>query len=128
MTDVELRSLKTALEAKRLELIDQLRGRVAELTIESDQPELIDWIQGMSNRDETAGIISRFSSTLADVVRSLRAIDENCYGECMQCHRPIAFKRLQSIPWATYCVRCQELFEAQEEEGCVPDFDEPQAA
>jgi len=128
MTEVELRNLKTALEAKRLELIDHLRGRVAELTIEAGQPELIDWIQDMSNRDETAGMISRLSATLADVDRSLRAIEENCYGECMRCHRPIAVRRLQSIPWAIYCVRCQDLFEAQEDEGCVPDFDEPQAA
>ena len=40
-------------------------------------------------------------------------------------HRPIPVKRLQSIPWAAYCVRCQEQFEAGEEEGSVPDCDGP---
>jgi DnaK suppressor protein len=107
MTEVELGNLKTALEAKRLELVDQLRGLVAELTIEPGQPELIGRIESMNNRDKTAGMIGRFSSTLADVDRSLRAFDENCYGGCMRCHRPIAVSRLQSIPWATYCVRCK---------------------
>ena len=62
-------------------------------------------------------MLNRFSSTLADVERSLRAIDENCYGNCIQCHRPIAVMRLQSIPWAAYCVRCQEQFEAGGAEG-----------
>lgn len=106
----------------------QLSGGIRELTIEEGQQDLIDWIQGMSDRDDIAGMLNRFSSTLADVERSLRAIDENCYGNCIRCHRPIAVKRLQSIPWAAYCVRCQAQFEAGGEEGSVPDFDEPQAA
>ena len=121
-------NLKAALEAKRLELAAQLSGRIRELTIEEGQQDLIDWVQGMSDRDEIAGMLNRFSSTLADVERSLRSIDENCYGNCIRCHRPIAVKRLQSIPWAAYCVRCQEQSEAGGEEGSVPDFDEPHAA
>ena len=128
MTDIELSNLKTALEAKRLELLDRLRSRVADLTIEGDQSELIDWIQRMNDRDETAGMISQFSSTLADVDRALRAIAEKSYGDCMRCHRPIAVRRLQSIPWATYCVQCQELFEAPGSKGYAPDFDAPRAA
>jgi hypothetical protein len=46
--------------------------------------EVIEWIQRMNQRDETAGLLSRFSTTLADVERSLRAIDEGCYGNCMR--------------------------------------------
>ena len=121
-------NLKAALEAKRLELAAQLSGRIRELTIEDRQQDLIDWTQAMSDRDEIAVMLNRFSSTLADVERSLRSIDENCYGNCIRCHRPIAVKRLQSIPWAAYCVRCQEQSEAGGEEGSVPDFDEPHAA
>ena len=124
MTNTELMNLKTALEAKRLELATRLRGRIRELTIEEGQPDLIDWIQSMSNRDETAGMINRFSSTLADVERSLRAINKGCYGNCTHCERPIAVKRLQNIPWAAYCVRCQEQLEAGELEECSEqDFD-----
>ena len=128
MTNTELMNLKAALEAKRLELAAQLSGRIRELTIEDGQQDLVDWIQGMSDRDEIAGMLNRFSSTLADVERSLRAINENCYGNCIRCDRPIAVKRLQSIPWAAYCVRCQEQFEAGEEEGSVPQSDGPRAA
>ena len=128
MTTTELTNLKAALEAKRLELAAQLRGRISELTIEEGQPDLIDWIQSMNDRDETAGMINRFSSTLADVERSLRAINKDRYGNCVRCHRPIAVKRLQNIPWAAYCVRCQEQFEAGEAEYSAADFDEPEAA
>ena len=127
MTDHQLKTFKAALEAKRLELLEQLRGRVAELAIDASQPELIDWIQTMSSRDVTAGMVSRFSATLADVERSLRAIDDDCYGICTGCELPIAVKRLQSIPWAPYCVACQERFEA-EHDGSVWDLHESKAA
>ena len=128
MTNAELMDLKSVLEAKRLELAKQLRGRTEELTIESSEPDLIDWIQRMSERDETAGLLNRLSSTLADVERSLRAISEDCYGNCIRCERPIAVKRLQSIPWTAYCVRCQEQLEAGEDECSSLDFDESEAA
>jgi DnaK suppressor protein len=128
MTKTELMDLKAALDAKRLELAAQLSGRIGELTIEDGQSDPIDWIQAMSNRDETANLVSRFSSTLADVERSLRAIDEDGYGNCIRCDRPIAIKRLRSIPWAALCVRCQEQVEAGEAEYAGPDFDGPRAA
>ena len=127
MTNTELMKLKAALEAKQMELSAQLRSRVKELTIEGCQSELVDWIQVMSDRDEIAGILNRLSSTLADVKHSLRAMDDDCYGECIRCNGPIAVKRLQSIPWAAHCVRCQEQLEAGEEYA-VSDFYQPKAA
>jgi DnaK suppressor protein len=30
------------------------------------------------------------------------------YGICLSCEAPIAEKRLQALPWARYCVHCQE--------------------
>src|SRR6266545_3263317 len=102
MTNTELMNLKAALEAKRLELAYQLSGRIRDLTIEEGQPDLIDWAQGMSDRDEVAATLNRFSSTLADVDRSLRAINQNCYGNCVRCQRPIPVRRLQTIPWAAH--------------------------
>jgi DnaK suppressor protein len=127
MTNTELLNVKAELESKRLEMAAQLRGRIRELTVEDRQPELIDWIQGVTDREATVGMLNRLSSTLAKVEGSLRAIDEDCYGNCVRCHRPIAVKRLQIIPWARNCVRCQEQMEAAVE-ACAPDFDEPHAA
>lgn len=126
MTNTELINLKNALEAKRSELLAQLRGRVSELTVEEGQPELIDWIQSMAHRDVTATMLSRYSSTLAEVQRSLRAIAEDRYGTCMECDEPIALRRLQSIPWAACCVSCQEQVEAADTGICKHDL--PRAA
>lgn len=124
MTVNETTTLKTALEAKRLEIVAQLRGRVKELNIDESHSDLVDRIQRMSHWDEVAGMLSRSSSTLTDIARCLRAIDEDAYGICFECEEPIPLKRLQSIPWAVYCVRCQERREAR----TGWEFDEPRAA
>jgi len=107
MTNTELMNLKAALEARRLELAGLLSGRIKELTIEDGQQDPIEWIKGMSDRDEAAGLLNRLSSTLAEVERSLRTMHEHRNGNCIRCRRPIAVKRLQSIPWAADCLRCQ---------------------
>lgn len=127
MTNTELMNLKTTLEAKRAELAAQLRARVGELNIERGEPELIEWVQSMIDRDETAGMLNRFSSQLGQIERSLRAIEDGSYGTCAECDQPIPLKRLYSIPWALYCVRCQERFEAAEAKA-VPYWNERQAA
>lgn len=128
MTEQERRSLRAALEAKRIELAADVRGRIGDLTIEPGQSDTIDWVQHMSHRDAAAGMLSRFTATLIQVERSLEAMDDGTYGECGRCENPIAIRRLQSIPWAAYCVRCQEAIEAAQEDGIEVDFDGVEAA
>jgi DnaK suppressor protein len=115
--------LKAALDAKRLDLASELRGRIAELAVDTDDPDPLDWVQRMSDRDTAASTLNRLSVTFAEVMGALRAFDRDSYGNCIGCDSPIALKRLQSIPWAAHCVRCQEQIEAQ-----GSDFDEPKAA
>ncbi len=42
---------------------------------------------------------------------ALSRIDTGDYGECLMCGREIAITRLKAIPWARYCVECQEFQE-----------------
>src|ERR1051325_3938259 len=32
---------------------------------------------------------------------------DGSYGTCMDCGLPISRKRLEAVPWASYCVSCQ---------------------
>ncbi len=48
------------------------------------------------------------------VEEALVRIGEGTYGECQMCGEDIGMKRLQAVPWARYCVRCQELAEREE--------------
>ena len=38
-------------------------------------------------------------------------ISEGAFGECLNCGEEIQAKRLDAIPWAPHCIRCQELLE-----------------
>ena len=38
-------------------------------------------------------------------------------GVCLECEEPISAKRLDAVPWARYCVACQERIAARIAEG-----------
>src|ERR1019366_9365701 len=42
------------------------------------------------------------------VDEALDRLDTGDYGICLGCDEPIAEKRLRALPWARYCVACQE--------------------
>lgn len=42
------------------------------------------------------------------VEEALDRIRSGDYGVCLACEEPIAEKRLKVLPWARYCVQCQE--------------------
>ena len=42
------------------------------------------------------------------VEEALDRLDSGDYGTCANCEEPIPAKRLRALPWARYCVACQE--------------------
>jgi len=45
---------------------------------------------------------------LRQIKEALQRINDGTYGICADCEKPISTKRLQAVPWAKYCVQCQE--------------------
>ena len=45
---------------------------------------------------------------LREVEEALHRFGEGSYGTCGDCGMPISRKRLEAVPWARYCVSCQE--------------------
>jgi DnaK suppressor protein len=45
---------------------------------------------------------------LRQIKEALQRINDGTYGICAECEKPISAKRLQAVPWAKYCVQCQE--------------------
>src|SRR5215813_6770497 len=65
---------------------------------------------------------------LREVSDALHRIDTGHYGICLECEEPISPKRLDAVPWARYCVRCQERIAARIADGEAVDEDEYEAA
>jgi DnaK suppressor protein len=42
---------------------------------------------------------------------ALERMEDGEYGECIHCGDPIQEKRLEAVPWARHCLRCQDLNE-----------------
>jgi RNA polymerase-binding transcription factor len=49
--------------------------------------------------------------TVQHLRQALERIREGRFGECAECGNDIEPKRLEAIPWARYCLKCQELRE-----------------
>ena len=50
-------------------------------------------------------------SVLEQVEEAIERIDDGEYGTCAECDQKITKKRLDAVPWARYCVPCQEQVE-----------------
>jgi DnaK suppressor protein len=54
---------------------------------------------------------------LREVEEAMVRVREGSYGICQECEEPILPKRLQALPWAKFCVRCQEMLGAMAEQS-----------
>jgi DnaK suppressor protein len=50
---------------------------------------------------------------LREIADALERIENGAYGVCLECEEPISAKRLEAVPWARYCVTCQEQIAAR---------------
>lgn len=49
---------------------------------------------------------------LLDLIdEALERVEAGEYGACVNCGEPVQEKRLDAVPWARYCLRCQDMQE-----------------
>lgn len=71
----------------------------------------MDRLQQRLGRDMAIQSLDGRSTLLKSVRAALDRIEDEIYGVCLRCEEPIAEKRLQAIPWASYCVGCRETID-----------------
>ena len=92
------RAMQTAVTEGRQTTTDDLQD-AADQAVQSYQKELI-FLQG-----------SKGHSQLAEVRSALSRLDDETFGECQLCGKPIGEKRLEAVPWTAHCIACQEKIE-----------------
>jgi DnaK suppressor protein len=112
MTKVELERLKNILEAKQAELSGALRNR-DEIAIEK-APDALDEVQLAGERELAIRNLDRDSNMLRQIRRALARIADGSYGTCLHCEEDISPKRVNAVPWAAYCIKCQEQVDRHE--------------
>lgn len=63
------------------------------------------------DREFTLGLASNEQQTLNRIDEALGRIKEGTYGICEVCKKPIPMKRLAAVPYASTCIKCQEIEE-----------------
>jgi len=110
MNTDELRNLMELLAARREQLIregdvklEPNRKDAASVPDEDEQPlnEMNQIIASKRNRARAIEL-QRIHGALARLAQN-----PDDFGFCAECDDPIAGKRLELMPWALYCVRCQ---------------------
>jgi DnaK suppressor protein len=101
---------KKAEEVRRSMSAQKAEQVVSRLDVPSDEGDLSqqhheEWI--FLNRN------SIDMKLLREISDALLRIDHGSYGVCMECEEPISPKRLDAVPWARYCVKCQEMIAAR---------------
>jgi DnaK suppressor protein len=106
MNDVLLNTHKRILEGRQNELSAALRNWDG-IAIERP-PDTLDEVQQAREREIAVWNLDRDSVLLRNVSAALARIEDGSYGICMNCDEEIKPKRLEAVPWAKYCIRCQE--------------------
>ena len=61
-----------------------------------------------AQRESATHDLERTYRLLRQVEVALARFQADKYGSCLSCEREIPEKRLKAVPWAVYCVDCQE--------------------
>ena len=119
MSKKELEKYRRLLEEKKASLsVDIAKTRSAEEeTSEELTQDIADKAVSSYTREFLYSLTDGERSTLLQIDDALARIDEATYGFCINCAQPMAEKRLTAVPWAPYCVDCQEL----SEKGMLPN-------
>ena len=121
MTTSELPRFRAVLTARVAELEDLTRKRDG-ITVERSADEL-DETQAASQRALAVCNLDREYNQLRNARAALRRIEEGNFGTCLGCDEDIHPKRLLAVPWALFCIRCQEAVDRSLEEIQAPSGD-----
>src|SRR6476619_6559681 len=113
MTKKETEKYRRLLEEKKSSLsaeIAKTRSAEEETTEESTQ-DIADKAVSSYTREFLYSLTDGERGTLLHIDDALARIDDVTYGLCANCGQAMAERRLTAVPWAPYCVDCQELAE-----------------
>jgi DnaK suppressor protein len=110
MSEINLAEIKEKLIDERELLIEKLKGN--DLSVDaSETPDPVDLAVRNYSKNVMLAVSENESRQLFLINEALERIADNEYGICQNCEQATNPKRLNAVPWARYCLNCQELLE-----------------
>jgi DnaK suppressor protein len=105
--------LRKSLEDMRRELLDEVRVQIERSRVQDHVGDLGDYAAADMAAEYAHLFGERLVRRLQLIEDALDGIENGYYGLCEECEEPINEKRLQLMPFALFCVRCQSELERQ---------------
>lgn len=115
--------LRETLESSR-----RIEQDIAALTIDDDQEG---GVPANHMADQGSDVyemerLNTFRTELNDRVQLIheaqKRLADGVYGVCQRCGKQIASERLEALPWAAYCITCQEVVDREMDETGLPPY------
>ena len=107
MNQENLATFKERLEKLKNEILLLIQDE-EDSTVTREALDDIDQTSDMLAREMGSMLSKNHKTNLMKVEQALKRIKEKSYGKCMECSADIPVARLQVLPFAELCVRCQE--------------------
>ncbi len=120
-----LLNMRTILVNRRDALRAALKGDLTalrELALASG--DIADFALDAAHEEVTSQMAEVESRELALIEEALGRISTGGYGICEDCEKPIPLARLQALPYATMCIKCQINAEKKGSRAWSPRSDE----
>jgi RNA polymerase-binding protein DksA len=114
----ELTDFRKFILKRKDEILDSI-NHISEETLKKSQKDASGDISGYSyhmadvatdtyDREFSLGLASNDRELLYELDDAMKRIDEGTFGVCEDCKSVIAKTRLKVIPYARFCIKCQE--------------------
>ena len=115
--------LKSILEERRREIMDQVQEKIRDVRTEgANNPNqgVLDAVESSEadiQDDIEFALIQMKSETLNNIEEALHRLEDGTFGYCFECGEEISERRLRALPFAVRCKDCEEAREmAQQRE------------
>ena len=113
LSDKSKQRLRKTLEDMRQEILDEVRVQIERSRVKDHTGDLGDYATADMAAEYAHLFGERLRKRLQLIEDALDGIENGDYGFCEECDEPINEKRLQLMPFALFCVRCQSELERQ---------------
>jgi DnaK suppressor protein len=109
----QFQALRARLENQRDEILNMYKQdlRAGQESTDDGTEDIVDRANNAYNRELMFSLSDTERTTLLQIENALRRMDEGTYGRCANCGQAINVLRLEAVPWARFCIDCQEMAE-----------------
>jgi DnaK suppressor protein len=102
---LDIEKIRKRLLEERVEILRDVQGE-SDLPLHMN-PDRDDLAQDYISLEKDVAIKALEREQLEQINQALQRIEDGSYGLCNECKEPIPPERLEALPYALLCVRCQ---------------------